>query len=769
MIASRSEPTGLGATIAIAIAIALGQVACSSARGVPVAPAVEPLPQPRAIVPDDADLAARDLAAAALVGDQPGVARHLSRLHALDEEQRGSLGSPTGLVPVATDLASAARDDHEAYIANAEALLDRDDLDPATRTRLEQTVNDEPLRLAAARRRDARVTALAGVVNRLAEPIGRAALSGVTALAGLGRALLSFAIEKHLEDELGVHERQALVQEKRFLAQSPDAPGATEVAEQVEADEVRLAQTHRDRALRTARRALDSGNARVALVATERALRFVPEDAEATELRDRAAEQLAHERSERERAVDVAAGAPGEVAPPDARTLAVALLAPNGDVAGEARRLLDREPDGDLADEALFARAIALGEAGHETEMWEALADLSDGEDDPDGPNMARHAGLLVTSPDSNPYGAFLAARSKQRGAKASWVLFGPLASGARDRDLPRPVEWLIEVPTLVDIVTSLPARIVRYPWMDKNTFGRTPSQHARAYLKRNPDGEYAPAMREYLLGEEIDDGAHMRAYELARASEAIDPETLAELREKAAAQLLEIARAEKRRDMRIMLARQAAQDFPDTAAGHEAGNFVREEVGRATPQQVRLTRNFLLENPRVAGTDGLGLQPIVMDGDLRNGELHPEGVVLAGGLLLELRFVAKGKSEDDPPALQRKQISAERLSRVVALLEETAIRNELIDSDNDQAFDAQRDLFFEAAKLGVAENADLRPSAESSYVFEGLRDRYGLVRGRESILPVDLVLQGSLPSLGLGAFPRIRTPKPTPDAILYK
>jgi hypothetical protein len=33
----------------------------------------------------------------------------------------------------------------------------------------------------------------------------------------------------------------------------------------------------------------------------------------------------------------------------------------------------------------------------------------------------------------------------------------------------------------------------------------------------------------------------------------------------------------------------------------------------------------------------------------------------------------------------------------------------------------------------------------------------------------VDLVLQGSLPSLGLGAFPRIRSAKPTPDAILYK
>lgn len=765
MTASRNE----GLRRVLALLLALGLPGCATSPGVPVGDKLQPLPQTRALVPDDADLAARDLAAAALAGDGPGVARHLSRLHALDEEQRGSLGEGTGLVPAATDLASAAVDDHETYIRNAESLLDRDDLDPAMRTRLEQTVNDEPLRLAEARRRDAFVNSVASLVNRVAEPLGKAALSGVTAMAGLGRAILSYAVEKHLEDDMSTAERQALVHEKRYLAENPDAPGASAVAAQVEEDEVRLAQTQRDRAMRTARKAMEANNPRVALIATERALRFVPEDGEAMALRKEATEQLQNEQRERSRAVDVAAGGETDVAPEDARPLAVALLAPNGDVAGEARKILDRDPEGPLADEALFSRAIVLGEAGNETEMWESLAELSEGEDDPDGPNMARHAGLLLTSPDSNPYGAFLAAQSSQRNAQASWLLLGPLARGARDRDLPRALEWLIEVPTVVDIVTSLPARIVRYPWLDKNTFGRAPQQHARAYLARHPKGEYAPAMREYLIGEEIDSGGAIRAYELAAASEDADPETLAELKEQAAAQFLELAKREKRRDMRILVARQATQQFPDTAAGREAGNFVREEVAKATPQQVRVTRNFLKENPRVAGAEGFGIQPIHLDEDLRNGELHPEGVVLAGGQLLELRFVADGKTEDDPPAVSRKQISSERLARVVSLLEETSIRNELVDSDNTQGFDAQRDLFFESAKLGLAANADVRPTAESSYVFQGMRDRYGLVRGRESILPVEIVLQGSLPDLGLGAFPRIRTAKPTPDAVLYK
>jgi hypothetical protein len=49
------------------------------------------------------------------------------------------------------------------------------------------------------------------------------------------------------------------------------------------------------------------------------------------------------------------------------------------------------------------------------------------------------------------------------------------------------------------------------------------------------------------------------------------------------------------------------------------------------------------------------------------------------------------------------------------------------------------------------------------------MRERYGMVRSRESILPFDLVLKGSLSNMSLGAFPRIREPRQTPDAFLYR
>ena len=86
-----------------------------------------------------------------------------------------------------------------------------------------------------------------------------------------------------------------------------------------------------------------------------------------------------------------------------------------------------------------------------------------------------------------------------------------------------------------------------------------------------------------------------------------------------------------------------------------------------------------------------------------------------------------------------------------------------------DAEADADRDRFLERARVGLTERKDRRPSAQSTYVYKSMRERYGLVRGRESILPFDLVFQGSLGDLSLGAFPRWRAPKPTSDSFLYR
>ncbi|MGH7336113.1 MAG: hypothetical protein ACREI7_00925, partial [Myxococcota bacterium] len=240
-------------------------------------------------------------------------------------------------------------------------------------------------------------------------------------------------------------------------------------------------------------------------------------------------------------------------------------------------------------------------------------------------------------------------------------------------------------------------------------------------------------------------------------------------LRESAAEQALKVASAEKRSDLRARLLGNVVRAFPETSAAGEAGRAAREQVTERTTHSVQLSRGFLLENREVSGPGGLDLAPALLDGDPRNGELHPDGVTLVGGRELEIAVLAESGDEDDPPRRLPAQLSEPDLAKVVARLEETSFRNSLLDADDALQPNAQRDVWFERARLGLADDVDERPEAEARYAYRGMRERYGMVRSRESLIPVEVVVQGSLSDLMLGAFPRLRPPRTTPDAVLYR
>ena len=124
---------------------------------------------------------------------------------------------------------------------------------------------------------------------------------------------------------------------------------------------------------------------------------------------------------------------------------------------------------------------------------------------------------------------------------------------------------------------------------------------------------------------------------------------------------------------------------------------------------------------------------------------------------------------DQNPSRRKGKDFRQERIARIVSALEEASFENSLVDIDDAIVADAQRDTFFERARLGLPTTADSRPTASAEYAYRGVRERYGMVRSRESILPFDLVLKGSLTDLSFGAFPRIREPRQTPDAFLYR
>jgi hypothetical protein len=337
------------------------------------------------------------------------------------------------------------------------------------------------------------------------------------------------------------------------------------------------------------------------------------------------------------------------------------------------------------------------------------------------------------------------------------------------DRGLPGPMEWLVDAPSVAESLFATPMRLINVPWARSLPSARVAAAFARSHLRRRPSGAHSEEVSGWLEGYEKKRGNWIAALAVAEERPDADLRELAELREKAARQYLEAALREKSLGLRMGMYRQLGLTYPGSRAARVAGELARAEVEGSTAQHIRISRGFLEENPALAGPKGLGLRPELLDGDRANAELHPEGVTLLGARLVEVNYLARSGDEDDPARSVRERLSEEHLARVVSQLEEISYHNMLLDPLADVAPDARRDLFFERVRLGLADDVDKRTGAVSNYAYRGLRERYGMVRAREPILPFDLVLQGSFHSLSLGAFPRMRPPKETPDAILFR
>ncbi|MEN8182928.1 MAG: hypothetical protein ABFS46_10385 [Myxococcota bacterium] len=736
-------------------------MACTSPTAPPPRAALEPLPTLATRVPDEADRLAHDAMAASLADEVLRVQQAVDALEEIDRARREFDDPATGLVPFALDLRNATTDDPLRYESRSHELLERDDLDAVLEHRLEAVLGDDERLLARHRIADARWTRFGRIFNALAEPVGRSITSGAMAPWRLARSLANLLVAEHQAETLSTPERQALAHWKEFVENHPGEPDAEKLMGRIDETQERWYHDRRDRTLRRARRAVDRGEDGAALLLAERALQYTPEDPEASELRDEARQRLEHAAAERARSLDAAADA--DVT--SERILLLALLVDSPErVAEEARALLEADPEGPLGDEADFALAVSERQSGLEGESWERFERVA--REDANA-NMARHAWSILGSPEQNPYRFYQAARAHERSRQLRWLAFGPLANGPRDRDLPDPVEWLIDLPGVPAAAMGLPNRLLRFPWAAPES--KAPAVFARRYLAQYPSGLHAAEIQHWMVSYEESQGDFLAAASLAKDDPETDADEIAELQEKAARQAIEAVKPVARRDVRVGMLRQVARDYADTEAGAEAGHLLRIELEESTPQQIRVSREFLIEHPRVAGPEGLALLPELLDGELDNGELHPHGLTLLGGRAIELAFVNENGEERGEPVVRKQRVSEERLARVVSRLEEASHRDILVDPDRSQEPDADRDLFFERVRLGLTDDPDTRPTARSTYAFRGTRERYGLVRQRESILPVELVLQVSGGDMGIGAFPRITPRRGTPDAMLYR
>ena len=750
---------------------------------------LEPIGSPTPWLPRTADLDAARLARLALA------IRAENRAGRGDRDATGSTELPAGieqatrrlvesaaaeqrqrkLVPLALDLRNTTLDDPIAYRDATRSLRKRRGLDPRLRARLDRVIADDPLRLARRRLFDGWHRLWARTFNAVSEPLGSAAITGfVLAPFQLANSALHYFAEFSNAEPLSVTGRQALALRQEFLAKHPETSRTDELERKVAAAQIELEQTLALRRVRAAETALDRDRAALARRHARAALDVLAAHPdENARLRRRAVRRL-HEAQGRIETLAERRARSLESTPtaPDLVDLelqiASRLLAEPARV-DRLEPLLDAYVErGGSIDRRRYVQAIAQKEQGFRSGARRALARTASL---PDARfSMARHARTLLEDDWQNPHRAFERLKRRGRREELAWRVAGEWINRPRYPNLPTPLAYLIDTPTIAITIALAPIRALISPLTGGiPDFDRAAALAGYRYLLREPGGEAQRSVLDWLYEYESGKQRWGRALRLADLIPDFDPDQRAKLVEKTAAARLAHLDRLKRRDTRSSLLTGVAREFPDSEQGHEAGLRARQEREDASPQSIRISRSFLEENPDVAFDRGVGLNPRLLNEDLGDGELHPEGVVLRGGRVLEIRLIAEGQEDEDPPESRIRPISKKRLARIASGLDEAVQRNGLIDPDSRYDADAHRDVYLERARLGLTDAADGRPTAESTFVYQSLRERYGMVRGRESVLPFDLVFRGSLGDLALGAFPRWRPPRETPDAFLYR
>ena len=745
---------------------------------------LEPIATPARWLPNASDLASARLARAALIAKStPELAASTTVAGApAVEEALGDLiwveraEEHKDLLPIAIDLRNATFDNPIAYRTASRKLRSRGGLDPRLKSRLNRTIDDDPIRLAERRVFDRWHRLWARTFNTLSEPLGNSVITGfVMAPYQLVNSIVHYFADFSNDEPLSLTDRQALTLRLDFLRAHPDTELTDELERKVEKSTILLEKTLGLRRVRAAEGAFEVGNPPLALYQANVAIRALSDHPKKnTRLRKRAyriaskaEKSVVQQRFYRARSLEARRTSDSHYEAEHALAAALIRL-PEGGTEIETQLADYRSVAGDEGHGRIeYILGLRQHESGFDSEAVERLTRLSTVP--PEADTMARYAKAIVDDDWQNPYGAFERLKRKAGREELAWRIAGEWVKRTRYPNLPRPIAYLVDSPTIALTIVLAPLRAMISPWTGAPDFRRAPSLAGYRYLVRHPAGAEQQIVVNWLYNYEGDMERWGRTLRLADLMSEFDPEIRTELVEKTAVERMGQLDRLERRDNRGAVLKGVAREFPDSKGGHAAGLQARIEYEDASPQHIGITKSFLLENPIVAGPHGIGLNLDLLNDDDADGELHPDGVLLRGGRVLEIRLIADGADKKAPPESRQRRISKERLSQIAATLDDAVRLNSLIDVDARHAHDPRRDVYLERAGLGITEDVDQRPAAESDFVYQSLRERYGLVRGRDSVLPFDLVFRGSLGDFTLGAFPRWRAPRQTPDAFLYR
>lgn len=620
-----------------AVAAVLGGVALAApswSQELPLDKILNPLPDyspfeassagPPQYFPDEVDRRAREMLIDALTN--PGaLEQHLDFFKAEDARMQKQRGASTGLTEDAQDLVNNTIEDRERYMeAQKEAIKHASS--PERKKYLEAIVKNDDLNQADALMRQSSTNFWGGLGNRLLSSVD---LVGVASGNYIGAAAETTVngLYSLLDRDMAIEERRALARDLDYLKRYPDDPRAAKIRKQAEELDKKKKAALVRKQLDKAKEALGKNDLETAVFHLDLAAFIDPETRETDELRQRLAKAQGVIDAARAKSLSAKNERPASDAEQAdvKRLLEVLSLRDSNQIQRVAIDTEKKYLGTPLADAARDAEAVGLELKGWREAAKKAIEQMAKSSKNPE---VKERTAALLQSPQYNLLTPFQDARSERQLQSAKYVLLGEdflrknlmFAAGAAAAG-PGAIVTLGMANALM-ITNNLYQVIVQNPVSAQPVIDA-----GVAYVRNHPNSENASEVYKVLADAYEERGMLDQAiqyHELAGSPQ----EKIAAIKDKQARAFLNSASKTSNRSAQEYYLTSVIDQNPDTPAAAEATRKLAE-MTKDENKGLRMSKQFLMENPELYGPRGLGLKASLFDGKPGNMELADRGVNL--------------------------------------------------------------------------------------------------------------------------------------------
>lgn len=590
--------------------------------------------------PDEVDKRLREALIDSLLNRQDALEDHVRFFRNKDAELEKERGSITGLTEPVVDLFHNTIRDRERYLAAQRKAL-ASSSSPQQKKLIESRLRNDELTQADALVRKSATNRWGAIFNRL--------LSSVDLVSIFTGSYVAAAVDSTMSQlfgggsaEMSVEERKALTLYLEHLKRYPNDPKNGELQKLVETLEKKKKRALVRKQIEKAEEAKRKKELIRAAFHYEMGALIDPFSREVEEGLEQLRKSFRQQEEESRKGLSVATDQPHKVKnPPEDQDLSGLLYAltlrDQEQIETQAAALKEKYRGEPLADSARDASAVALELGGQHEEAKKLLEEIARSSD---SPREKRRAELLLENTEYNLLASFRNARSQRRLQTVKYVLLGedllkknflygtaPLVVGGPAAAASVAAANVIMIGTnLFQAITSNP--ISYQPIIDKGV----------AYIRNQPQPESATDVYRILAEAYEQVGRYDKAIAYHEMSGTATEEKITDLKEKAAKTFLRAAEKSEERSTKRAYLRTILDNYPESAAAKKATRKLTALM-KIENQGLRMSKQFLMENPELYGPQGLRLKPTLFDGNSSNMELADRGVNLLGKREILLHF----------------------------------------------------------------------------------------------------------------------------------